>query len=210
MLMLKATDYTATSRAALYGLLEKFRVFLIPDFLSSQECARLRRGMDAARTEEPYHSIHKNLRHHCVRPETDSYVRGRFAEILPRMERHFGGRLAFEGPMEYSTYSRGGFLSLHSDALKSTMCPYDGRRIAACTVYLSSESPKKIAGCHQGGALMLHNLSFKKRNSGRKKYSLALPAQAGLLIAFDVKLPHEVRPILSGARYSIVARFIAA
>jgi len=210
MLTLRSEPYSSASRKALYSFLGKLDIFIIPNFLSDKECSWLRCQMDEAEKKAPYHSIHKNLQHHCVSPEADSRVRGRFAEILPRIERHFGTSLAFEGAMEYSTYSRGGFLALHSDALRSEMCPYMGRRIAACTVYLSTEGPGRSSGCHQGGSLALHDLNFRKGTGERSNYSVTLPARAGLLIAFNVKLRHEVRPVLSGTRYSIVTRFIAA
>jgi len=195
--------YSETSRNAVYAVLKKLGIFLVPDFLSFAECAALRRWMDAVpKKHPPTRSLYRNAWHHSISPETNSKIRGRINAAMPRLREHFGKELELREPSAFCTYGPGGCLSAHKDSIEGVECPGFGLRTAACIIYLSTEAARADEGFHQGGSLMLYDLI---PGHEEQLYGLALPAQAGLLVSFSCGLNHEVRPVVSGVRYSIMS-----
>ncbi|MDE1977513.1 MAG: 2OG-Fe(II) oxygenase [Elusimicrobia bacterium] len=217
-----APAYSDAARKASYGLLAKMGLFLAPNFLSPQECVRLRGEINSAPTRptEAYsptqvgpapNSKFSSSLDHDIPPASLASLQNRFLALIPRLEKHFNEKLALREPVGVRTYGPGGFLAAHTDcinerflvnSLPGKKVPVSRLRKVSAVIYLSTEAHKPGPGRHCGGPLVFYGLI-----PGRKTRSLGLPlrAEAGLLIAFRADVGHEVRPVLAGTRYTVTA-----
>jgi SM-20-related protein len=138
------------------------------------------------------------------------WIKERFGALMPQLERHFEVVLTdFEEP-QLLRYREGDFFGPHRD---STTEP-DGdecakRRRISVTVFLNPPSPPvecdgALLDAYQGGSLVFYGLIDDPR---AKAHGFPLVGEPGMLVAFRSDLPHEVKPVTSGERYTIVSWF---
>lgn len=95
-------------------------------------------------------------------------------------------------------YKKGHFFALHQDAFDDCDTVAGSKRKVTAILYLNSSSKYNEEGFN-GGELLVYGLNEKFPNSG-----FPIFAKKGRLVLFPSRLLHEVKPILSGVRYSVV------
>jgi predicted 2-oxoglutarate/Fe(II)-dependent dioxygenase YbiX len=130
-------------------------------------------------------------------------VRERLWALKPELERHFHCQLtSCDGP-DFLAYDRGAFYAPHADC----GVHYQTRRVSV-VIFLNDarddlSEPAGTAGYAGGELTFLGLLS----GPAWENCPLPLSGQAGLLVAFSSDIVHEVKPVTSGQRYTIVGWF---
>lgn len=127
----------------------------------------------------------------------DRIIQDRMRSAIAQIESHLSVNLkGFERP-QYLIYGKGSFYSPHRDAIfnKGTSI----LRSITVVIFLNDEGDSSKS--FQGGRLTFYGL-LKEPNWER--CGLPLKAEAGTLVAFPSDLVHEVTPVTSGERYTIV------
>lgn len=127
-----------------------------------------------------------------VRAEVDEQLR----VLKPRLETHFNIPLSGFEKVQFLRYGLGGFFVAHQDG-NSALIPDDSRNRRVSVVIFVND---KSAGAYSGGSLVFHG-SFPDWD---ERFVHEAP-RAGSLIAFRSETTHEVTPVDSGHRYTIVA-----
>jgi PKHD-type hydroxylase len=119
--------------------------------------------------------------------------------IRPDLARHFAIPLrSHEGP-SLLRYQPGGFYEAHADRADD-----DGTQLApvlrrvSVVIFLNAD--------YEGGALTLYGLIDAP---AWKTFGFAIEPSPGLLVAFPSHVVHEVTPVTSGDRFTIVDWFTA-
>jgi predicted 2-oxoglutarate/Fe(II)-dependent dioxygenase YbiX len=137
-----------------------------------------------------------------VTKSTRLLVKSRLGALKPELERHFQVRLTgYDGP-QFLIYGPQTFYKWHQDTGPDSASEMLERRVSV-VIFLNA-SPPDSGEAYSGGALRLHGLL-----TGPIWEQCAFPLEptCGLLIAFRSTVVHEVEPITSGQRFSIVAWF---
>ena len=72
-------------------------------------------------------------------------------------------------------------------------------------IFLNDHDEMPAQNAYSGGALAFYGLIHDPRAA---KYCFPLFGKTGLLVAFPSDIVHEVQPIVSGERYTIVTWFL--
>lgn len=191
-------------------LLRKLGIFVVEDFMLPSECYALREEMinsektlagiydEALNIEYINRPIRKTL--YCqVSDSTHQSFTNRIRALKPQLEDFFNIALAdsFELP-KYLHYSKGDFFAPHTDNQLT-------RKINV-TINLNDKNTQSADTGYDGGTLMLYGLM---KQDAFKKKGIAAPCSIGCLIAYPVDIVHEVTPITSGSRFTIVSRFLS-
>lgn len=111
-----------------------------------------------------------------------------------------GIRLMGLQPPQFLVYRPGDFFLVHSDRPAGER-PIRQRRVLTAVMFLNA--PHDVRQPYAGGELMLY---AQTDASGRPQgYPLAI--QAGQLVVFPAELLHEVLPVQSGVRYTVISWF---
>lgn len=202
------------------SLLQKLGVYVDEQFLSEEECSELQELMLTAKKFEA--GVHKKGKknqqsdttvrttQYCDIPyQSHQKICNRIYALKNRFEELFQSKYSeVIEPPKYLCYQPGDFFAQHTDTGQN-------RRINI-SVYLNNqieESEEDKKGIQQtknisysGGELKLYGLI---KSCGWEKRGITVPGKAGTLVAYPVDLVHEVTPILSGARFAIVSRFLS-
>jgi predicted 2-oxoglutarate/Fe(II)-dependent dioxygenase YbiX len=140
-----------------------------------------------------------------VAAPTTALVEARLLAIQPALEAHFGVRLTGgQGPRFY-IYDEGDFFLPHQDRGTDPLAPADVQaRQVSVSILLNDEAGGTDGQPYRGGALVFHG---RRGARGDATFAIPLAGEEGMLVAFRSDWVHEVRPILSGQRYSIVTWF---
>ena len=196
----------------------RFGFFVIPDYLGAESCSMLRdqmdKRMDAGRRSEPavvkegVLLVDDNARKTDVvevSEEIGSLVRSRMLELMPILASHFGEPLTECCTLRFYRYNEGDYFKLHRDSgIYEGPAKNEWDRKLTAIVFLNAEDDGSGPDSYEGGQLVFHDLS-DDTESGADGFPLQ--AELGLLVAFPAYVPHEVKPITRGRRYSLVARF---
>ena len=130
-----------------------------------------------------------------VSKETYWSIMNSFMDLKPHLEEFFNiPLLGIEVP-EFLYYSSGSFFTPHKDILAEQ----DNPRKISTVLFLNQQNNNNQDGGYEGGELCLYGLNEAFPNNG-----FAMPTSQGLLVAFRSEIMHEVKPILSGTRCSLV------
>jgi SM-20-related protein len=185
-----------------------FNLFLLRNFLDAERCARLRAELsEAPTTQAPvYIQGTEGLVHETVRKTTSVHPSSEtFSEIHARMfqqkallEQHFRETLHDCEPPQFLRYERGDFFVRHQDG-NTRQLDFDHLRIRriSIVVFLNDFSSEPQDGCFSGGTL-----NFYDQNE-----TFGLEGETGLLVAFTAETFHEVLPVTSGQRFTIISWF---
>jgi SM-20-related protein len=185
-----------------------FNLFLLRNFLDAERCARLRAELsEAPTTQAPvYIQGTEGLVHETVRKTTSVHPAAEtFSEIHARMlqqqallEQHFGETLHDCEPPQFLRYEKGDFFVRHQDG-NTRQLDFDHLRIRriSIVVFLNDFSSEPQDGCFSGGTL-----NFYDQNE-----TFGLEGETGLLVAFTAETFHEVLPVTSGQRFTIISWF---
>lgn len=132
----------------------------------------------------------------------------RIAELAHDIGEHFRMPLkGCEGP-SFLVYRAGGFYRPHRDRAsgdEDRAAVARARRVSV-VVFLNAMSPDPGPGEYAGGALTFYGVV---NDPGWRDYGFALDPTPGLLVAFPSDVLHEVMPVLTGERYTVVDWFHA-
>ena len=185
-----------------------FNLFLLPDFLDAATCASLKAELiDSPTTQAPVYIqgaegvIHETVRKTTsVHPtqETFDQVHQRLLEQTAALSRHFGENLIDCEPPQFLRYEKGDFFVRHQDG-NTRQLDFDHLRVRriSIVVFLNDFSVEPQDGCYSGGLL---NFYDQERTFG-------LEGETGLLVAFTAETFHEVLPVMSGERFTIISWF---
>lgn len=195
-------------------------VLRIQRFIAPERCAEVlrevRRSTDAYAgtvldTESGYpvpvvdHGTRK-ARHVKVSDETKSYLRARMEELMPIVAARFRKPLTGVQDPQCIAYGAGDFFQFHRDTDGSaTEPPHVRARKVAAVLFLNDEGatgPGETG--YDGGALQFyaHDLVPGPEYAAS---ALSVHGRAGLLVAFDPAVRHQVTPIDRGERVTVVA-----
>ena len=191
-------------------LLRRLGVFAAPGFLDVATCRDICAEMASTEGEpglvlskdavDAVDLQHKRLHRMELSEARHALVDSRLAAIMPAFAQHFGVALAHsEGAMFYR-YRTGDFFTTHRDVYQ--MAEIDHERRVSIVLFLNDHTD--AAGLsYEGGDLVMYDLM----DGAGADRGIAVPADAGLLVAFRSDLRHEVTPVTSGVRCVAVDRF---
>lgn len=185
-----------------------FNLFLLRNFLDADACANLRAELnESPTTQAPVYiegtegTIHENIRKTTsLHPSevTKSQVHERLLSQKSALETHFGLNLNDCEPPQFLRYEKGDFFVRHQDG-NTHQLDFDHLRIRriSIVVFLNDFSVEPEANCYNGGLLNFYD----------QQETYGLPGETGLLVAFTADTMHEVSPVTSGERFTIISWF---
>ena len=185
-----------------------FNLFLLRNFLDADTCAKLRAELtEAPTTQAPVYIqgteglVHEDIRKTTsVHPADDTFtdVHERLLQQLPALAQHFGEALHDCERPQFLRYKEGDFFVRHQDG-NTRQLDFDHLRVRriSIVVFLNDFSVEPQAGCYSGGLLKFDD----------KDQRFDLEGETGLLVAFTAETFHEVLPVTSGERFTIISWF---
>jgi SM-20-related protein len=132
-------------------------------------------------------------------------MKQRFAALTPDLEAHFGTALAGSETPGFLIYDTGAFFAAHTDTGADDPDEIRRRRISAI-LFLNGPSGDSSASGFGGGTLRFHRLLDGPH---WEACPFAFDPEPGMLVAFRSDVIHEVQPVTSGRRFTIVTWFLA-
>jgi predicted 2-oxoglutarate/Fe(II)-dependent dioxygenase YbiX len=133
--------------------------------------------------------------------DTEELINAYLRQLKPQLEKYYDVQLSGFEKFQFLLYCKGDFYKRHADRNDKPESPdYIKARRISVVVFLSNENQTEQPDSYTGGTLVVWN-------SGIQKTPLRIEGEVGKLIAFPSDLMHEVEPVRSGKRYSIVNWF---
>lgn len=188
-------------------------LFVVNRFLSAEECGRLVDEIASGPAEpgrvyaSAGETLDLQLKHNwsvAMPGSTEGWVTQKLLAIKSRVATRFDLELSGCQPPVFKLYRPGNFHGVHTDdggRIGSVPREIQARKITA-VVFLNGESREHAAGAYTGGALTLYGLGEAEP---WRSLGFPLNGETGLLVAFPASLPHEVLPVTSGERCTIVS-----
>ena len=180
------------------ALFRALKFLTLENFLTAEECARVRAVMTESPSEtamvyvDTEGTADENIRRTRsvnVPRQLRSTITRQLDSVRDRAAQHFGVELSrTEGP-QFLLYRPGDFFTRHTDNHSGAST---GRQVSFIA-FLNSD--------FEGGALKFYG------GVQEKPLELTLDAQDGLLVFFRSGWFHEVEPVTSGMRFTIVGWF---
>jgi SM-20-related protein len=192
-----------------------FNVFQVRNFLDAQTCRDLiDEGRAAPTTRAPVFIqgsddvIHETIRKTTSFHPSDatiSEIHGRLLEQKSALESYFGRPLTDCEPPQFLRYEPGDFFVRHQDG-NTNQLEFDHLRIRRISliVFLNDYVSEPRENCYSGGAL---NLYDNNNTAADGPGPFPLLGETGLLVAFMADTLHEVAPVTSGERFTIITWF---
>jgi predicted 2-oxoglutarate/Fe(II)-dependent dioxygenase YbiX len=177
-----------------------FGLFLNRNFLDAESCANLLIEVDSSpTTQAPVYiegtegTIHENIRKTTSLHPSDETI-SRMWNLLfqqkPLLESHFGESLTDCERPQFLRYEKGDFFVRHQDG-NTKQLDFDHLRVRRISIVVF------LNDSFSGGALRFHD--------GATTFDLQ--GKAGLLVAFRAEVFHEVAPVMSGERFTMITWF---
>lgn len=189
-----------------------FNLFLLRNFLGATACAELIEEVCASPTRQaPVYiqgsdsTLHEDVRKTTsLHPSEETIVRVQnllFAQ-KSALEAHFGRSLTDCERPQFLRYKAGDFFVRHQDG-NTEQLDFDHLRIRRISLiaFLNAYAAEPQENCYSGGELAFYKM---KDPAGG---SFPLLGQTGLLVAFTADTYHEVLPVTSGDRFTIISWF---
>lgn len=185
-----------------------FHLFLLRSFLDPEGCASLKAELAIApTTQAPVYiegtpgTIHETIRKTAsLHPaaETFSRIHEHLLHQKPALEDHFGVNLIDCEPPQFLRYEKGDFFVRHQDG-NTHQLDFDHLRVRriSIVVFLNDASDEPQENCFSGGDLNFYDPTT----------TFALKGETGMLVAFKADTFHEVLPVTSGERFTIISWF---
>jgi predicted 2-oxoglutarate/Fe(II)-dependent dioxygenase YbiX len=142
-----------------------------------------------------------------VSAPTTALVEDQLRAIQPALEQFFQVQSAGWQDLRFYIYEEGDFFAVHRDASPADQAAPDWvkTRQISISILLNDQQGGQDGEGYGGGALVFHG-----RRGGPEGawFSIPLDAEEGMFVAFRSHWMHEVQPVTSGRRYSIVTWFI--
>ena len=187
-------------------------LFVRPNFLDAETCARLRAAATEARkvpgavgSEEAVYEVDVRTRRTDiadVSDETMELVSGPLDAITPEIERHYSVEAQGRQRLQFLVYKEGDFFGAHTDRTESGKgAKFSKRRLVSVLIFLNDEAEEPATMKYGGGALTFDGLLGAGKS---EKVGLPVVGEEGLLIAFRSEITHAVTPVTHGERYTVV------
>ena len=185
-----------------------FNLFLLRNFLDADVCANLRAELAGSpTTQAPVYiqgtegTIHETIRKTTsLHPsaETFSAVHERLLAQKSALATHFKLNLTDCERPQFLRYQTGDFFVRHQDG-NTKQLDFDHLRVRriSIVVFLNDFTTKPQPNCYSGGLLNFYD----------EQGTYGLPGETGLLVAFTAETLHEVSPVTSGERFTIISWF---
>ncbi len=192
-----------------------FNLFLLPHFLDTEMCANLRTELASSPTTqaEVYIAGAEEVLPETVRKTTSlhpseqtlSQIDARLLQQKSALEDHFGESLTDCERPQFLRYEQGDFFVRHQDG-NTKRLDFDHLRMRriSIVVFLNDFSSEPQAKCFSGGVLSFYDQNDSSPD-GPKTFDLL--GETGLLVAFTAHTFHEVSPVTSGERFTIISWF---
>lgn len=189
-----------------------FNLFLVRNFLDAPACAELIEEMCSAPiTQAPvYIQGSEGVIHEDVRKTTSSHPSDETIVKLQNLlfaqksalEAHFGHSLTDCERPQFLRYQPGDFFVRHQDGNTDTL-EFDHLRIRRISLiaFLNDYAAEPKENCYSGGELNF----YEKKDANAESFPLL--GESGLLVAFRADTYHEVMPVTSGNRYTVISWF---
>jgi SM-20-related protein len=190
----------------------QFNLFLLRNFLDAKTCRGLIAEMRSAPiTQAPvYIAGSEGVIHEDVRKttswhpseETITQLQDLMFAQKSALEAHFGFSLTDCERPQFLRYQPGDFFVRHQDGNTETL-EFDHLRIRKISLiaFLNDHAAEPKENCYSGGALSFYE------NKEPAADSFPLLGETGLLVAFRADTYHEVLPVTSGDRFTIISWF---
>lgn len=183
-------------------------------FLSADECAAVRRHIDAAKSGPAYvfereayvvRERHRRTLLADVEPSVAAAITEKLSAVRPLLEVHFGVTLSTCAGPEFLKYVPGDRFRPHSDTVENDSVPSEvRRREISVIIFFNDQIPSDNAPSYAGGELVFY------RDPALSTWATArvpIAPATGTLLAFRSKTLHEVREVSAGSRYTAVTWF---
>lgn len=192
-----------------------FNLFLLRNFLDAEACENLKTELlQSPTTQAPVYiqgtegTIHESVRKTTsLHPsaETISALHDRLFQQKSALEQHFGETLHDCEPPQFLRYVKGDFFVKHQDG-NTRQLDFDHLRVRriSIVVFLNDFSDEPKPNCYSGGLLTFYD---PKNDSADAPKTFGLAGETGLLVAFTAETLHEVIPVTSGERFTLITWF---
>ncbi|HKV33890.1 MAG TPA: 2OG-Fe(II) oxygenase [Pyrinomonadaceae bacterium] len=189
-----------------------FNLFLLQNFLDAKTCGDLIGELvDSPTTQAPVYiqgsdsTLHEDVRKTTsLHPsaETITHVHTLLLAQKSALAAHFGLSLTDCELPQFLRYQPGDFFVRHQDGNTDTL-DFDHLRIRKISLiaFLNNHAAEPQENCFSGGALTFYD----KRDADAESFPLT--GEMGLLVGFRADTYHEVLPVTSGDRFTIISWF---
>ena len=177
-----------------------FNLFLLQNFLDPDSCASLRAELALApTTQAPVYiegtegTIHETIRKTTsLHPASETLwqIHERLSTQKSALESHFGVRLTDCEQPQFLRYQKGDFFVRHQDG-NTEQLDFDHLRVRRISIVVF------LNDSFSGGSLTFYDPTT----------TFALAGETGLLVAFRADTFHEVLPVTSGERFTVISWF---
>ncbi|HEV2799637.1 MAG TPA: 2OG-Fe(II) oxygenase [Pyrinomonadaceae bacterium] len=195
---------------------EKF--LLVEGFLDRELCASLIGEARASEyrqsqvfysfneeTEPVIDTAKRDVKEVKVSKETRALIAERLMTFKPSLEAHFDVQLTGHEKPNFLYYTVGGLYVAHTDSSDEPGCPDVVRnRQLSVIIFLNDQADSDDAEGYQGGSLVVYTPDYglDSQDPGDR-----IAGKAGTLVAFRSNVFHEIQPLTSGERFSIITWF---
>lgn len=192
-----------------------FNLFLVPNFFDAEECARLLAALrPSPTTQAPVYIegsdrfVHEDIRRTTSLHPADSVfsaVHSRLFQEKSALEAHFDLALTDCERPQFLRYQTGDFFVRHQDG-NTEQLEFDHLRVRriSIVVFLNDNTVQPEANGFSGGSLNFYD-PHEIGPDGPTAFPLF--GETGLLVAFTAETMHEVAPVTSGERFTIISWF---
>jgi SM-20-related protein len=186
-------------------------LFVQENFLAPEFCSELRTQISQGKSkaavifgEKPEAVLEETVRKVStvdVDRSLESKAREQLLGVMPAIENHFKVSLDdCQGP-DFLKYNVGAFYLAHKDGNPSGPLKIAKRRVSA-VIFLNAQSKEPQKDTYCGGSLTFYGLMDGPE---WENLPFSLEAETGLLVAFRSDVVHEVQPVTSGERFTVVS-----
>jgi predicted 2-oxoglutarate/Fe(II)-dependent dioxygenase YbiX len=193
-------------------LFVKLGLFVRQGFLDAPRCATICAEMVAAPSspakvvkhgERAVESTVRRTLDVAVSASTRASIEGALDALVPALDAHYGGPLARAEDIHFLRYRPGDFFAAHHDSTDDpAVAPEIQSRRVSIVLFLNDCATDPRADQFSGGALRLFGLV---KAPAFASLGLPLSAETGMLVAFPSDLLHDVAPVTTGERFSVVS-----
>ena len=140
-----------------------------------------------------------------VSASTNSLIEDQLRATMPALEGHFHVALTGWQRPQFYIYDKGDFFVVHRDKDEDPDAPEWVRsRQVSVSIFLNDGKDRAEGETYRGGALVFYGA---RRDRSGEGFKIPLEGEEGMFVGFRSDWFHEVRPVTSGRRYSIVTWF---
>ena len=191
-----------------------FGIFLKKGFLDRELCESIRSemfsssGSQAAVVSGSETIYDENVRRTVTKEVSDktrTILDEKFIGVKGELGAFFGIPLSHPQRLAFLQYVEGDFFHVHVDRGTNPKNPQMIRdRKVSAVLFLNDETKEPENGTYGGGSLVIYGIMKDPRFAS---HGFTVQGEAGMLLAFPSDLFHEVTPVTSGSRYTVVSWF---